>query len=34
LTSPGLTAWYSFSTDTRHGQASCSDRMPLLPGHS
>ena len=34
LTSPGLTACCSFSTDTSHDQASCSDKTPLLPGHS
>ena len=30
LTSPGLTACCSFSTDTSHDQASCSDKMALL----
>ena len=34
LTSPGLTACCSFSIDTRNDQASCGDRMPLLPAHS
>jgi hypothetical protein len=34
LTSPGLTVCCSFSNDTSHDQASCSDRMPLLPAHS
>jgi hypothetical protein len=34
LTSPGLTACCSFSTDTSHDQASCGDKMPLFPGHS
>ena len=34
LTSPGLTACFSFSTDTTHDQASCGYKMPLLPDTS
>jgi hypothetical protein len=34
LTSAGLTVCCSFSNDTRHDQASWSDRMPLLPAQS
>jgi len=34
LTAQGLTVCCSFNTDTRHGQASCSDKMPLFPGNS
>jgi hypothetical protein len=34
LTSAGLTVCCSFSTDTSHDQASCSDKMALLSEHS
>ena len=34
LTSAGLTACCSFSPHTSHDQTSCSNKMPLLSGHS